>query len=52
MVLYGNSKKIKNYIKNNIVKKFGEISSLIYVSVPKSNQKIYNESLKIFAEDV
>jgi len=52
VVLYGNSKKIKNYIRNNIVKKFGEISSLIYVSVPKSNQKIYNESLKIFAEDV
>ena len=51
-MLYGNSKKIKDYIKNNIVKKFGEMSSLVYVSVRKSNQKIYNESLKIFAEDI
>ena len=39
-------------IKNNIEKKFGDISSLIYVSVPLSKNKIYNDSLKIFANKV
>lgn len=52
VVLYGNVKKIKHYIKNNIEKKFGDISSLIYVSVPLSKNKIYNDSLKIFANKV
>lgn len=51
-VLFGNPKKIQDFIKNDIIKKFGEISSLIYVSIPKSKEKIYNNSLKIFAEQV
>ena len=51
-VIYGSSKDIKRYIQNNILKKYGGISSLVYVSIPKSNFKIYNDSLINFAENV
>ena len=52
VVLYGNIKKIKDYINYNLIKKYGNISSLIYVAVPKSHGKIYNNSLKFFSEKI
>ena len=35
---------------NTTVLKFGNLSSLIYVEVPISNEEIYNIALKYFSE--
>jgi hypothetical protein len=51
VVLYGNEKKIKSYIRN-IKNKYGNISSLVYVAVPKTNIPIYDNSLKIFCKKI
>jgi len=50
-VLYGNEKKVKSYI-NQIKKKYGDISSLVYVAVPKTNIPIYDNSFKIFCKKI
>ncbi len=51
IILFGSSKYIKNYLQNKIVKKYGELSSLIYVAIP-DDKKIYNDSLKLFAKKI
>lgn len=50
-VLYGNEKKVKSYI-NQIKKKYGDISSLVYVAVPETNIPIYDNSFKIFCKKI
>ena len=45
------SKKLKSKYQAKIIKKYGRLSSLIYVSLPK-DKAIYNNSLKLFATKI
>ena len=51
IIIYGNINEVKKYISNKIIKKYGDLSSLIYVSIPK-DKKVYNESLNLFATEI
>ena len=51
IMLFGNIKQVKNQISNKIIKRYGKLSSLIYVSIP-NDKKIYNDSLKHFAKKI
>lgn len=51
IIIYGNIKEVKEQISKKIIKKYGRISSLIYVSLPK-DKAIYNNSLKLFATKI
>ena len=51
IIIYGNIKEVKEQISSKIIKKYGRLSSLIYVSLPK-DKKIYNNSLKLFATKI
>jgi hypothetical protein len=48
---YGSSRTISKKI-SLFKKKYGSISSLIYVNVPKTKNKIYNKSFEIFSKKV
>tara|TARA_A100000164_G_scaffold83239_1_gene71091 strand:- start:3253 stop:4290 length:1038 start_codon:yes stop_codon:yes gene_type:complete len=48
---YGSEKTISKKI-NNFKKKYGSISSLIYVNIPKAKNTIYNESFEIFSKKI
>ena len=50
-VMFGSPKKIKSEV-NKINKKFGTLGSLIYVAVPKTNKKVYDNSLELFCKYV
>ena len=50
-VLYGNSKSINEKIKY-YEDKYGNLSSYIYVSVPKTGQSVYDKSLELFSKNV
>ena len=51
IMIFGNTHEVKKYISNRIIKKYGELSSLIYVAIP-NDKKVYNDSLKLFAKKV
>ena len=51
IIIYGNIKEVKNHISNKIIKKYGKLSSLIYVSLP-NDKKIFNNSLNLFATKI
>ena len=52
LVTYSNQAKTSILkVPQKIIKKYGRLSSLIYVSVPK-DKKIYNDSLKLFATKI
>ncbi len=51
IMIFGNTRDVKKYISNKIIKKYGDLSSLIYVAIPE-DKKIYNDSLKLFAKKV
>ena len=51
IIIYGNIKEVKNLISNKIIKKYGKLSSLIYVSLP-NDKKIFNNSLNLFATKI
>ena len=51
-VLHGSIKDINNYLDGLKDKFKGELSSLIYTSVPKTKYKIYNNSLDIFCKNL
>ena len=51
IAFYGSSEKIKEQI-NEYQTKYGELSSIIYVSVPKTNNEIFDNSLNIFSKNV
>ncbi len=51
IVWYGSTKTINRKIIK-FKKKYGNISSLIYVNVPKSKYKIYNKSFEIFSKKI
>ena len=51
IIIFGNINQVKNHISKNIIKKYGELSSLIYVAIP-NDKKVYNDSLKLFAKKI
>lgn len=51
-VLCGNKNNVRDYLDNLSNNFRGEISSLIYTSVPKTSKKIFNNSLDIFCENL
>ena len=51
-VLHGSMKDVNNYLDKLNNKFKGELSSLIYTSVPKTKYKIYNNSLDIFCKSL
>ena len=51
VILYGSSDKINEKIKY-YKDKYGDLSSLIYVSVPKTGLSIYDNSLELFSKNV
>ncbi len=51
ILVTGTPDKIKDYI-DHIKNKFGDIKSIVFVTVPKSNLSEYDNSLKLFASDV
>ena len=51
IMIFGSINQVKNHISKNIIKKYGELSSLIYVAIP-NDKKIYNDSLKLFAKKI
>jgi len=51
ILLYGTPDKISNYL-NLFKEKYGDISSIIYITVPKTNLDKFDNSLKLFSENV
>ena len=51
IMIFGDIKKVKDHISKKIIKKYGKLSSLIYVAIP-NDKKIYNDSLKHFAKKI
>ena len=51
ILVTGTPDKVKDYI-DHIKNKFGDIKSIVFVTVPKSNLSEYDNSLKLFASDV
>ena len=51
ILLTGTPDKVNEYI-NEIKNKFGDIKSIVFVTVPKTNLSQYDNSLKLFANDV
>mgnify|MGYP001362998640 CR=1 FL=1 len=50
-ILYGSPDKIKNDLEI-LKQKYGDISSIIYVSVPKTKKKEFDNSLELFSKYV
>tara|TARA_B100000029_G_C17600922_1_gene965728 strand:+ start:1139 stop:2185 length:1047 start_codon:yes stop_codon:yes gene_type:complete len=50
-LLAGTPDKITNYL-NRIKEKYGELGSCIFVTVPKTNLKQYDNSLELFSKNV
>lgn len=48
IIIYGDPEKVSNEIK----KKYQGLSSIIYVTVPMSNNNNYNKSLELFSKNV
>ena len=51
VLLYGTPDKANKYFLN-IKKEYGELGSIVYVSVPLTGQQIFDKSLKLFASEV
>ncbi len=51
VAIYGSPEDIRNKL-NYYTEKYGKLSNVMYVSVPKTNLKIYNNSLELFANYV
>jgi hypothetical protein len=51
LVIHGSIDEVNTQILA-FKKKYGDLKSLLYVTVPKSKQKIYNESLNFFYKNV
>ena len=51
ITLYGSPDTVKNKI-DFYKSKYGDLSSIIYVEVPKTNSEVYDSSLELFAKNV
>ena len=51
ILLAGTPEKINDYI-DKIKSKYGDIKSLVFVTVPKTNLSQYDNSLKLFSDSV
>ena len=50
-LLAGTPDKVKSYLEK-IKNDFGELGSIIFVTIPKTNVKVYDDSLELFAKYV
>tara|TARA_Y200000002_G_scaffold374994_1_gene376572 strand:- start:204 stop:1250 length:1047 start_codon:yes stop_codon:yes gene_type:complete len=51
VLFHGTPEKAKDYI-SSINNQFGELGSVVFVSVPKTNNRIFDESLKLFSKEL